>query len=360
MFVKIDRAFHFKPLFYLFVIAFMIIMIIAPVLTRVLERGGNEGPARMMAYVGYTWMALLFIFFTLHILLDFSRTFIALGGWIFKKDLTFIVNTHRIFFLVAFITSVSVAAYGYYEAGHIKVERMVIFTDKLSKDAGNIKIVQISDLHIGIIVKNNRVKRVVDIIKKEDPDLLVSTGDLIDGKLHKQKNQGNGFKDIKPKLGKFAILGNHEFYAGIKDSIESLQEEGFVILRGKAFTVNGIINIAGVDDPAGKPFNYVEVDESHLLKGLPKDIFTILLKHQPVVDHNALKYFDLQLSGHTHGGQIFPFRYITKIFYPYPSGLISLTKDKFLYTSRGTGTWGPPIRFLSPPEITIFEIRRRD
>ncbi|HOV90033.1 MAG TPA: metallophosphoesterase [Syntrophorhabdaceae bacterium] len=337
----------------------MIIMIIAPVLTRVLERVGYEGLARMMAYVGYTWMALLFIFFTLHILFDFFRAIIALGGWIFKKDLAFIVHTHRIIFLAAFSISVSVIAYGYYEAGHIKVERMVIFTDKLSRDAGNIKIVQISDLHIGIIVKNNRVKRVVDIIKKEDPDLLVSTGDLIDGKLHKQKNQGNGFKDIKPKLGKFAVLGNHEFYAGIKDSLESLEKEGFVILRGKAITLDGTINIAGIDDPAGKPFNYVEVDESHLLKGLPRDLFTILLKHQPIVDHNALKYFDLQLSGHTHGGQIFPFRYITKIFYTYPSGLVSLAKDKFLYTSRGTGTWGPPIRFLSPPEITIIEIKNR-
>ncbi|MBP8626294.1 MAG: metallophosphoesterase [Syntrophorhabdales bacterium] len=357
MFIKMHRAFHLRAIPSLFIIAFMIVMIIAPVIIHILEKGGNELLARIMAYSGYIWMAIIFIFFTFHLLFDFLRLFVALGGWVLKRDFSSVVHAHSIFFLAAFIASISVAVYGYYEARNIRLERVVINTDKISKDIGRIKVAQISDLHIGMLIRNNRVKRVIDIIKREDPDILVSTGDLVDGKLPKHKNGNNGFKEINPRLGKFAVLGNHEFYTGIKSSIESLQEEGFVLLRGRAVTIDGIINIAGVDDPAGKPFNYIEIAESDLLRGLPQDRFTILLKHQPIIDPESLKYIDLQLSGHTHGGQIYPFIYITRIFYPFPSGLVSLSRDKFLYISRGTGTWGPPIRFLAPPEVTIVEIK---
>ena len=122
-------------------------------------------------------------------------------------------------------------------------------------------------------------------------------------------------------------------------------------------TVSDLISIAGVDDPTGKRFGLSQgASEDELLSRLKGDTFTLLLKHIPVVRYNAHAAFDLQLSGHTHRGQIFPFRLVIELFFSHISGLYDLSDGAHLYVSRGTGTWGPPIRFLSPPEVTIIDI----
>lgn len=164
-------------------------------------------------------------------------------------------------------------------------------------------------------------------------------------------------RDIRPRLGKFAITGNHEFYAGISEAIAFIQDAGFVMLRGEGLNVAGVINIAGVDDPAGSRYGLAsEAAENIALSKLSGKYFTLLLKHQPVLNGAASGSFDLQLSGHTHGGQIFPFNLVTSRFFRYHRGYFNLPNHARLYVSRGTGTWGPPIRFLSPPEITVIDL----
>jgi len=159
------------------------------------------------------------------------------------------------------------------------------------------------------------------------------------------------------KYGKFAVTGNHEFYAGLNRALDFFQKAGFTILRGESLNVAGLLNIAGVDDYTGKRYGlYSGNSEKALLSKLPREKFTLLLKHRPVVDEDALGLFDLQLSGHTHKGQIFPFSLITYLYYPRHAGLLKLEKDSMLYVSRGSGTWGPPVRFLSAPEVTLFEL----
>jgi predicted MPP superfamily phosphohydrolase len=96
------------------------------------------------------------------------------------------------------------------------------------------------------------------------------------------------------------------------------------------------------------------------LSSLPEDRFTLLLKHQPIIDAGAVGLFDLQLSGHTHKGQIFPFNLVTRLFYKRHAGLSKIQENAFLYVSRGSGTWGPPARFLSPPEVTLIELVRKE
>jgi uncharacterized protein len=128
------------------------------------------------------------------------------------------------------------------------------------------------------------------------------------------------------------------------------------MLRGEGVTIHGMVNIAGVDDPAGKYFQIKKVSEKAVLSSLPGDLFTVLLKHPPVVDKEAMGLFDLQLSGHTHKGQIYPFRYLTRLAFPLYTGYHKLPGNGHLYVSRGSGTWGPPIRFLAPPEVTIIEL----
>ena len=159
------------------------------------------------------------------------------------------------------------------------------------------------------------------------------------------------------KYGKFAITGNHEFYAGLSHSIGFTEKAGFTILRGRGLNVSGLLNIAGVDDIAGKPYGLMkQVSEKAMLSKLPRNQFILFLKHRPVMGKEARGLFDLQLSGHTHKGQIFPFTLITKLSYPNQAGLLTLAKNTHLYVSRGTGTWGPPIRFLAAPEVTIIDL----
>jgi predicted MPP superfamily phosphohydrolase len=162
------------------------------------------------------------------------------------------------------------------------------------------------------------------------------------------------FEKIRPRLGMYAISGNHEVYAGLADSLIAERSFGFTVLSGEVKTVNNVLNIAGVDDPAaGLP-----EDEKAILSKTANGLFTVFLKHRPDPLDESLGLFDLQLSGHTHYGQLFPFRYIVGLAYPLQNGPYYLPKGSILYTSRGSGTWGPPIRVLAPPEVAIFDIVR--
>jgi hypothetical protein len=168
-------------------------------------------------------------------------------------------------------------------------------------------------------------------------------------------------REITPRYGKYAITGNHEFYAGLDQALNFTRSAGFTVLSGEAVSIPGLINIAGVDDPAGSMLGLSPaVSEEKLLTGLPRGLFTLLLKHRPLIDKKAVGLFDLQLSGHVHKGQIFPFSIITWLYYPLHAGRLDLPGHALLYVSRGAGTWGPPIRFLSPPEVTVVELLPAD
>ncbi len=226
---------------------------------------------------------------------------------------------------------------------------------------GTLKIAQISDVHLGLIVREERLKKILNIVRDAHPDILVSTGDLVDGEVCKLNGLTDLLKEIRPKYGKFAITGNHEFYAGFDQAKCFTEDAGFRLLRGEAVSVAGIMNIAGVDDPVGKTYGLSkDLSEKDLLSGLPGNRFTLFLKHRPVVNKEAAGLFDLQLSGHVHKGQIFPFSIITGLYYPIQEGFANVSNNSFLYVSRGAGTWGPPIRFLSPPEVAIIELVHRD
>lgn len=336
---------------------FMLLMILSPVFVRLLEKADHELSARMLAYVGYVWMGLLVIFISIAFATDLYRLLIHITAPLAKKDLTAFIPAPRITFYATFILSLLICFYGYFEAKNIKAERLTIKTNKIPKEMGQIKIVQISDVHVGLIVREKRINKIVEIIKREKPDILISTGDLVDGVMADVDGLSSLISSIETVYGKYAVTGNHEFYAGLGHALDFTKKAGFVVLRGAGATVSGILNIAGVDDSAGIPSGQSKiVDEGELLSTLPRDKFTLLLKHRPEVDEKAIGLFDLQLSGHTHNGQIFPFTLLVKFSYEKLAGLYLLEKGSKIYTSRGTGTWGPPIRFLSPPEVTIITL----
>jgi len=358
-FLKVKRALTFGPAATTTLIVFMAIMIFAPILVRILERMGSESMARLLAYIGYSWMGLLFLFFSSALLLDFYRLFLSIASLILPTDLSFLTLSPRHSFLISFFLSILITVYGSFEAVSIRQEYITFQTPKIPAEVGRIRIAQISDVHLGLIMGKKRLERIIRKIQTANPDILVSTGDLVDGQADNLSGLAEMLQKTTTKYGKFAITGNHEFYAGLKHSIDFTEKAGFTILRGNGLNVSGLLNIAGVDDIAGKSYAYglmKQVSEKAMLSNLPRDQFTLFLKHRPVTDHEALGLFDLQLSGHTHKGQIFPFSLITKLFFPNQAGLLALEKNTHLYVSRGTGTWGPPIRFLAPPEVTVIDL----
>jgi len=356
---KVKDAFPLGAISGLILIFFMLLMVFAPLIAYTSAKYGFESFARFSAYIGFTWMGLAFLFLASSVLIDLLRIILFAGGLILKRSFVFL--TPRWLFIIPLFFALTAGAYGFFEARDIRTERVVIKSSKIPREAGLVRIAQITDVHLGMIVREERLAKILEEVKKTDPDLLISTGDLVDAQINHLDGLTDLLQEIRPKYGKFAITGNHEYFAGLAQSLDFTRRAGFTMLRGEGLTVGGLFNLAGIDDLTGQGFGLWEgLSEKNLLAGLPRDKFTILLKHRPLVDKNSLGLFDLQISGHTHQGQIFPFRIFTRIFFPYVGGLFELPNKEILYVSRGSGTWGPPIRFLTPPEVTIFELTPGD
>lgn len=361
VFLKARAALAFGIRTGVVVILFMTAMVFAPVIVRMSERYGSEVLARSASYAGYMWMGMIFLFFSLSLAIDIWHLFLNAAGAVSGRDFSAIYIPKRQSFVIPVLLSVVMAAYGYFEARDIRTEKVVIMTDKIPKETGRLRIVQISDVHLGLTVRKERLENIINEIKRAGPDIIVSTGDLVDGQINNLAGLAEILKKVSPRYGKFAITGNHEFYAGIDQALAFIKDAGFTILRGEAITVEGIISIAGVDDPAGKIYGRSKnIPEKDLLSGSRHKLFTVLLKHRPVIEKDSIGLFDLQLSGHTHKGQIFPFSIATWLYYPVHAGKLNIKDTAYLYVSRGSGTWGPPIRFLSPPEVTVIDIIHKD
>lgn len=356
-FLKARAAFSFRAVTGVCLAIFLAAMVVAPLLVRMFERAGQEYPARLTAHSGYLWLGVTFLFFSSSVALDIYQLFARMISLLLRKEASPILLTARQSFIVAAAFSIVASAYGYIEAKNIRVERVTIKSSKLKAGSGPLRIVQISDVHLGLMIREERLKRIVEIVRAAKPDIVLSTGDLVDGEIYRLNGLSDLLREITPKYGKFAITGNHEFFAGIRQAGLFIENSGFTLLRDEAVPVSGFMTIAGMDDPVAKNMGLrTGPTERELLSSLPRERFTILMKHRPIVAKNSEGLFDLQVSGHVHKGQIFPFTLITKLYYPVESGLASLPGNSLLYVSRGTGTWGPPIRFLAPPEIAILDI----
>jgi predicted MPP superfamily phosphohydrolase len=338
---------------------FLVLMVLAPIMVRMAEKHSFNHIATVLAMIGFTWMGLLFVFVSALFFFDVYRFLLSIGRFIFQTNFLGITPTAGFSCAVSILIACGVMGYGFFEALNLRLEHVTITTDKLPKDLDRLRIAQISDVHLGVLVGEKRLKIILDRVKAAEPHILVSTGDLVDGRMEKPDTLAAMFREIDTPHGKYAVTGNHEYYAGLSRSLDFTKKAGFLLLQGETQTLANLIHIAGVDDPAGRYQGRPGSDsEYQVLSTLSTDLFTLLLKHQPIVDKNSTRHFDLQLSGHTHNGQIFPFNLLTRLFYKLHPGLTQLQEGSFAYVSRGSGTWGPPVRFLSPPEVTLIEILR--
>lgn len=331
------------------------LMVLVPILVRFLERNNHENAARLMAMAGFCWMGWIFIFCSVAALLKSCQGI----HWLLRRlmilpDFTWLHP--RQLFVFCLLISTTVFIRGWFEAQAVRTEKVTLATEKLPSDS-KLRVVLISDLHVGLLNGESFVQKVTAKISSEKPDIVISTGDLVDSNLRDSNGISAALQQLMPPLGKIAIPGNHEYYAGFGRAKEFTDKSGFKMLRSDAAAFGERLWVIGVDDPAGKQTSDYDTDaESRLLADAPQDKFILLLKHRPDVDGKSLGRFDLQLSGHVHNGQIFPFGLITRLKYRMPTGLTAFKSGGWLYTSRGTGTWGPPIRFLAPPEITVIDL----
>lgn len=356
--LKARAALALGPATTLALLLLLAILLCAPIITRLLSRQGYEDAARIVALVGYLWMGFLFFLTCLNLSVDLLRLLLwAIGSGGGANAAAGLAG--RPAFLSIVSLAVALSAYAVVEASHIEVVRLRIATDRLPASVPSLRIAQITDLHLGLILRNGMAREVAAIIAREHPDIFVSTGDLVDGQLDGVSELAGILRGIPAPRGKFAALGNHEYFAGIDRAIAFTRKAGFTILRDESVTIDGAARIAGVDDPVGARFGRTGgIGEAALLGDRPDGRFTILLKHRPELDPETGGKFDLQLSGHTHNGQIFPFRLLTRLVYPLLAGDHPVPGGGILHVSRGTGTWGPPMRFLAPPEITVIDIER--
>jgi predicted MPP superfamily phosphohydrolase len=353
-FRKAEAACRFSLPLRIGLVLFMVLMIATPLLVRAVENAGFERSARLLAISGYSWLGLLFLFVSVAVPIDLWRALILLANRLTGMGHSFLPPPRLQFFL-PLAAAAAIFVYGSYEARHIRAEHVEIITTKLPQNVARFRIVQISDVHLGLIVRKDRLKRILAVVRGAEPDLLVSTGDLVDGQINGLAGLAEMLTAVKAPYGKFAVTGNHEFYAGLGQSLSFTRRAGFTLLRQNGTTIAGILNVAGVDDPAVLGHQQ-KINERQILSSLPRDKFTLFLKHRPELERGSQGLFDLQLSGHIHQGQIFPFSLVIKLRYPAPTGLSRSPTGSLLYVSRGSGTWGPPIRFLAPPEVTIIDL----
>jgi hypothetical protein len=353
--IKIRRAFYLAGVQYVLLFAILTFLLLAPINARLIEGEGPQWAAVALAWIGFIWLGFVFLFVCQALIVDGYHLIVRAAQQVFATDWTAIMLSKRQCINLLALSTCAIMVYGAFEAYHIETERVTIRSHKISAASGPVRIVQISDLHIGPLFFPARLAPVIKAVRAAKPDILVSTGDLVDGRGLRPQALAAALQSLPAPLGKFAVTGNHEFYAGISMASDFTRQAGFTLLRNQPVTVTKDLVIAGVDDPASHDPD-LKAKERELLKAVPQNRFCLLLKHRPRIDADDVAHIDLQLSGHTHRGQIFPFDLLVRLRYPLGYGLRPMAPDRYLYTSRGTGTWGPPIRVLAPPEITIIDI----
>jgi len=229
-------------------------------------------------------------------------------------------------------------------------------------------LAQLSDIHVGPTIKQPYLRRIVDKVNALDADVVAITGDLVDGKVGELAAHTAPLADLKSRHGTFFVTGNHEYYSGAHAWVDELRRLGLTVLmnqhvvirpsQGAAPGQDGTpLVLAGVTDYSAGHFDPAHrSDPEAALRGAPLNAVRVLLAHQPRSAAAAAKAgFDLQLSGHTHGGQFYPWNLFVRFQQPFTAGLHKL-QNLWVYTSRGTGYWGPPKRFGAPSEITALRL----
>jgi uncharacterized protein len=328
------------------------------VIGRFIERTGTNLLAGPFITIGSWWLGAMVYLTLLFLLADILRGINGLFNATELFRFTWLSHTGKITALTIYGITAIILGMGYYNARIPVVRQVDIQLGKPLPD-GAFKIVLVSDMHLGMTISNGKLTKMVNLVNQQKADLILLAGDVFDEDLGPviQNNMGDLLKNLQAKLGVYAVLGNHEFYGNAGDAEQYLEDHRITVLRDSVAVLPNDIVIIGREDltyerMSGKLRKPLDI----LLEGINKSNPLILMDHQPnnlgeAVSNNI----DLQVSGHTHNGQMWPFNYITGAIFEISNGYRQINNTQF-YISSGYGTWGPPIRTNSRSEIVVLNV----
>jgi uncharacterized protein len=325
--------------------------------------GTRTGHLQWLAWPGYLWLALMFYLLVVLIVLEIPRAAIQLW-WRAKKpkEPEEPINDERRLLLarstaiVAGLTAASITGYGVRTAlGPPRINRWQTPMAKLPRAMDGTRLAVVSDIHLGPLTGTRHVGRIVDLINSVQADIVCVVGDLVDGSVAELGRFARPLADIESRYGSYFVTGNHEYYSGFAPWVEEVASLGVRPLRNERVEIGGL-DLAGVNDLGGTQYD----DGPDFGKALGnRDVQrpVILMAHQPAAAHQAAPFgVDLQVSGHTHGGQMAPFNLLVKLEQPIVSGYGDVDGVP-VYVTNGAGFWGPPVRVGAPPQVTVIELR---
>ncbi len=330
---------------------------------RFLERIWLGPVSDALLWIGSFWLGAMMYFFLLVVFVDLLRLinhFVPFLPAFMRQNLA----NYKLVMLGLGVLLVSLVVLGgYINALFPKIKSVEITIPKQAKRMQSLTAVVMSDIHLGTIVGNGRLERIVSKANSLKPDIILLAGDILDEDLEPviRQNSGETLRQLSAPLGVFGVMGNHEYIGGPEPAYQYLKEHGIEMLRDTAVRINDSFYLVGREDFQKNRFAGKERRSiSSLLEHLEKSLPVIVLDHQPFHPEQAEQAgADLMISGHTHNGQIWPLNYIIRAMYVVGYGY-GMVGNMHMYVSAGVGTWGPPIRIGNRPEIVKLKINFKE
>ncbi len=316
-----------------------------------------------VSIVMFTWLGVLFLLVISFAAADVVRLLVVIAHRNDAPDPTRRVLVGRAMAAGVGILATGAAAWGVRSAlGEVMVRRHRVPLKRLPAGMDGLTIAQLTDVHVGPTIGREFIEQIVAQTNALKPDVIVITGDLVDGDVETLREHTAPLAKLSAPLGVYFVTGNHEYYSGADAWLAELARLGIRALRNERVELRrgaDAIDLAGVDDWSSKQFGRGHGhDLERAMKGRDPEREVVLLAHQPKSIVEAAKHgIGLQLSGHTHGGQIFPWNFFVRLQQPYVAGM-HRHGESFIYVSRGTGYWGPPMRVGIPAEIAHLTLTR--
>jgi predicted MPP superfamily phosphohydrolase len=341
-----------------FFFGLLLFLILAYPLGRFLERILRNSLSSMVITIGAFYLALMLYLLLSAFVVDLLRL-----GQEFVRFFPRVVTANpsraaEVTFFIAFGISLATVILGHINTLHPRLKKLEIHVDKPAGSLQELKIVLASDLHFGTVTGRASLERIVKGINRLDPDLVVLPGDVLDEDVsgEKAREMSAVVQSIRAPLGVFACTGNHDYYAGIENALENLRRAGVTVLQDEAVKVGGSFYLMGRKDPSALRWGEKRTPLPEILRACDPALPLILLDHQPLrLDEAAQNGIDLEISGHTHAGQLFPLDLINKLVWDLNWGYRQKESTHY-YVSCGAGTWGPPVRTGSYPEIVQIRL----
>ena len=322
--------------------------------------------ATVVAWPGYAWLGSIFLLWVSVLAVDLVRAALAVSSWAFGAGPALAgteLEQTRAWAQAAALLGGAVALVALVLGRRVIVRRVSVPLGKLPPELDGTTIVQLSDVHVGPTIGKRFLSRVVERVNALEPDVIAITGDLVDGSVLRLAPHVAPLARLRARHGVYFVTGNHEYYAGVEEWCAHLATLGVRVLRNERVSIGDAgasYELAGIDDLAGRHFGPGQgADLGRALAGRDPEREVVLLAHQPrAVAEAEPAGVGLQISGHTHGGQIWPFNFLVRLQQPVTSGLARVGRS-LLYVSNGTGYWGPPMRLGSPAEITQLVLLAR-